>query len=315
VSQQFASGTWFDRLQWTALGAYVQSNQAVRTQRQIEGMGTLSYALSHAFRVFGTGGYTDYSSTTTLSKDLSGPVALGGITYTPSPNFSLTAQAGTQHNFPTYTGSARWAISPLTEFIAEATDAVGTPQGDILNRLGGGLGGSTGGFGGLGGLGNFGGGGGLGLGSFGGGGAFGNGGLALDNTLYRIRAVNASLSYKLDRTNFIVTLYGNERDRLDAVATSPSPPRTSVYGIRFSVSRDLRQDLTALVSVGYSRANEFGGRDNIISADAHLNYHLSETFDLYLTNHFVHRDAANLIGVPNAPMTEDQVIVGIRAHI
>lgn len=304
LSELIKSGTDFERLQWSVMGTYVQSSQSVRTQTQEEGLGSLTYALTHAVRVFVNGGYSNYKSTTALSKDLSGPTAIGGFTYTLGPDFEVTAEGGTQNNFPTYMGSAHWRISPLTSFIAQATDTITTPQGDILSRLGGG--------GGLGGLG----GGGLGLGGgLGGGPPIGPGGLALDNSIYRIRSIDASVTHTEERTNYSLSAFANERDRLDAVPNSPIKPRSSVYGLRASVSRTLNVDMTALLSANYSRSNEFGGHDNIISADARLTYHLTDKIDLYLTDHFVHRESARLIGASNAPLTEDQVIIGVRARI
>jgi predicted porin len=302
ATEQLSSGTYFDRVQWKLIGSYSQSTQTVRTQTQEEGLANLTYALTHAVRVFVTGGYSNYKSSVTLAKDLSGPTALGGITYTLGPDVVFTAEAGTQHNFPTYMGSARWSITPLTMFIAEATDEITTPQGDILSRLGGGVGGGD-----LGG--------GLGLGSYGGSSPFGPGGLPLDNSINRVRRVEATLTHTLDQLHLSVSAFGTERDRLDVPVNSPVLPRTSVYGLRASASRALNSHMTAVISTSYSRGNEFGGRDNIISADASVTYHLSDTIDLYLSDHFVHRDSRNLAGFTNAPLTEDQVIVGIRARI
>ncbi len=74
-------------------------------------------------------------------------------------------------------------------------------------------------------------------------------------------------------------------------------------------------DLFGMLSVGYSRSNEFGGQDNIVSTDAQLTYRLSEHIDLYLTNHLAHRDSANQFGFSNVPVTEDQVLIGIRARL
>lgn len=310
VMEELSSGTYFGRLHWSLTGSYSQFSQTTRTQRQTEGLANLTYAVTRAIRVFVTGGYSEYKSTVALAKDLSGPTALGGITYTLGPDFEVTVEAGTQHNFPTYMGSANWKITPRTSFVAQATDSITTPQGDLLSRLGnGGDYGAGGGFGSGGTIGA-----GLGLGSFGGSSPFGPGGLSLDNGIYRIRSIEGSLMHSEELTHYTLSVYGTERDRLDMVS-SATLPRTSVYGIRGTVTRDLMAKLHAMVGAGYSRANEFGGRDDIISADAQLTYNLSQSIDLYLTNNLVHRNSAKLIGVPNVPLTEDQVIIGLRARI
>ncbi len=314
VMEQVTSGTYFDRLQWSLTGSYGQFSQTTRTERQEEGLANLTYALTRPFKVFAIGGYSEYKSTVALTKNLSGPTALGGFSYTLGTDFYVTAEAGTQHNFPTYMGSARWSITPLTMFVAQATDEITTPQGDILNQLGqmGALGGGAGGSDAFGGYGNIGGG--LGLGSFGGFSPYGSHGLSLDNSIYRIRNVDGSLIHTADRMQYTLSLFGTERDRLDVVTNPQYPARTSVYGVRGAVSRKFSEYLSGMVAAAYSRGNEFGGRDQIVSADANLTYHLSETIDLYLTDHFVHRQSTNLIGAPNGPLTDDQVLIGIRAR-
>lgn len=307
ISQEFSSGTWFERLKWTAVGSYGQFSQSTRTERQEEALGTLNYAVLRELKVFVTGGYSEFKSSSALARDVSGPTALGGFTYTPSPDLLLTVEAGSQHNFATYMGQMRWTISPRTAFIASATDGINTPQGDILGRLGGM--GSTG-YGSFGNLGTS-----LGAGSLGGYSPVGYGGLALDNSINRTRSVDGSLVHSEDRMRYTLSVFASERDRLDVAPGTTVLPRTSVYGARLNVSRDFNPDLTGDVSGGVSRSNEFGGRDDIYTADARLNYHLSQHIDLYLNNHVIHRDSRGLVGVPNAPLTEDQVLIGVRARI
>jgi hypothetical protein len=253
-------------------GSSGEFSQTTQTERQWEGLGNLGYAITHALRVFVIGGYSEFKSTVPLTKDLNGPIALGGFTYTLGSDWVFNFEAGTQHNFPTYMGSARWQITPRTMFVAEATDEITTPQGDILSRLGN-MNAQSDGFGGYSGFGSIGGiGSGLGLGNFGGYSPFGPGGLALDNSIYRIRTINGSFIHTEELTRYTLSIFGSERDRLDAVPSSPFLPRTSVYGIRGTVTRPLMPDLFAMLSVGYSRGNEFGGRDNIVSTDAQLTY-------------------------------------------
>lgn len=308
LSQQFSSGTWFDRLNWSAIGSYGQYSQTTRTQRQIEGLGNVGYAVTRFLKLFVIGGYSDYHSTVALSQDLSGPTAMGGFTFNQGQNLQVTVQAGTQSNLATYTGSVQWTISPLTQFIANATDGITTPQGDILGRLGR-MGWNNGG--GFGDIGT-----GLGSGGINGYNPLGPSGLALDNSIYRIRSIEASLVHSDERMRYTLSAFGTERDRLDSTTTIAGiPPRSSSYGLRAAVTRTLNAQWTALLAASWSRGNEFGGHDHIISADAQITYQLSQHIDIYLTNHVVHRISSQLIGVSNMPLTEDQVILGIRARI
>jgi len=306
LTEQLTSGTYFERLQFSAIGSYGQFSQTVRSQRTEEGLLNVSYALTRYLKVFGIGGYDDYKSSTTLAKNLSGPTGLGGFTLSDGPDFTLTAEAGTQNNLPTYMGSLRWIISPLTQFVASATDSITTPQGDILSRLGG-L--SGGGLGDPGSLGNVG----LGGSSYNGNLPFSPGGLALDNAIYRIRSIEGSLTHTDDRNTYTASVFANERDRLDVTPVSVLP-RTSVYGLRGVVTRTLNADFTATASATYSIGDEFGGHDRVFYADAIVTYHLTAIIDLYLTDHYTDRESKNLVGFTNAPVSEDQVILGIRAH-
>jgi uncharacterized protein (PEP-CTERM system associated) len=305
ISQEFSSGTWFGRLRWSLLGSYAQYSQSVRSQRQTEGIGTLNYAVSRELKVFVVGGYSDYKSSTVLARDVSGPTAMGGVTFNPSPNLTLTVQAGSQHNFATYMGSVRWEISPMTQLIAEATDGISSPQGDILGRLGNM--GATG-YGSFGGLGTS-------LGSSSGYTPIGSGGLALDNSINRSRSVHASLVHTDERMRYTLSTFATERDRLDVAPGTPVLPRTSVFGVRATAERTLSAEMTGEISGGWSRSFEFRGRTDIYSADLRMNYHLSEHLDVYLTNHVIHRDSVNVFGAPNGALTEDQVLIGIRARI
>ena len=315
ITEEIKSGTYFERLQWSVIGSYAQFNQTVRSQRSEEGLVNFTYAATRWLKVFGIGGYNDFRSTTTLAKNLSGPTGLGGVTLTNGADLTVTVEAGTQNNFPTYMGSVRWIISPLTHFIAEATDAVSTPQGDILSRLA--RQGVTN-------FGNFNSGGlyglglnnidtGTGLGSIGGFSSFGPGGLALDNGIYRIRSLYGTLQHSSDRNTFSLGVFATERDRLDVPVTKVLP-RTSVYGLRATAGRQLNQYMTVSANLTYSIGNEFGGHDQIFHASVVGNYRLTEMIDLYLTNHYSHRDSKSLAGFVNAPVSEDQIILGIRAH-
>ena len=305
VTDELASGTYFEQLRFSVVGSYSQDSQSVRTQRDAQGLANISYAATRFLKVFGVGGYSDFKSSQPLAKDLSGPTALGGVTLSNTPEFVLTLEAGTQNNFPTYMGSLRWVISPLTQLVGNATDSITTPQGDMLARLT-----NMSGYGG----GNFGDTGtGLGTGAGGGYSPYDPGGLALDNSIYHMRSIQLSLVHTDERTTYSGGLFGSERDRLD-LAPGSRLPRTSVYGARLAVTQQIGTDWSAQLSANYSLGNEFGGHDRVFSGDARVNYHLTEAIDLYLSNGYTRRDSRNLLGFSNAPAEEDQIILGINAR-
>jgi len=316
LTEEVGSGTYFERLHFSVIGSYAQFSQMVRSQRTEEVAANLSYAVTRYLKVFGIGGYDDFKSTQTLARDLSGPTGLGGVTFGEGPEFTATVEAGTQHNMPTYMGSVRWIITPLTQFIAEATDTINTPQGDILANLA--RQGVTN-FGNFSSSGLYGFGSnnidsGMGVGPISGFSPIGSNGLALDNGIYRLRALQANLSHKADRTTITLGAFADERDRLDVTPGSVLP-RTSIYGLRASASHQLNQYLTATATTSYSIANEFGGHDRVFYISVMGNYRLTEHIDLYLTNHYSHRESKSLVGFVNAPVSEDQIILGLRAHI
>ena len=313
VSEELVSGTYFGRLQWDFSGNYTEINEQFQTERQESGTGTLSYALTRWLTVMGTGGYAEFKSTVPLSKNLNGPIGFGGFTFRNGEDFTLTAEAGTQYNFPVYQGSLHWNLTPLTSIVGDVNDSVTTPQSNILSNLGNFTPGATGvtvppttpqipssnSFG-----------------SFGG--QFNSPtpvspyGLSLDNFVYRQRRANLAMIHTAERTNYTLSFYGTERDRLTNVVL-PYGNRDSYYGVSLGATRQMRADLTGGASISYSLANEFGGHDRILGLNAGLNYKLSQTFAVYLQTNYLDRSGAHLVGVPNIGASEAEVLVGIQA--
>ena len=313
VTEELVSGTYFGRLQWDLSGNYTEVNEQFQTERQESGTGTLSYALTRWLTVLGTGGYAEFKSTVPLSKNLNGPIGFGGFTLRNGEDFTLTAEAGTQYNYPVYQGSLRWTLTPLTSIVGDANDSVTTPQSNILSNLGNFSPGATG------------------ItttpsgpqipssNSFG---SFGQQfnsptpvspyGLSLDNFVYRQRRANLALVHTDERTNYTLSFYGTERDRLTSVVL-PYGTRDSNYGVSLGATRQMRPDLTGGASISYSFANEFGGHDRILGLNAGVNYKLSQMFAVYLQTNYLDRSGAHLVGVPNIGMSEAEVLVGIQA--
>ncbi len=307
IGARISSLSDFVRLRWSlnasASDTYQSAHQSQKTR---SALANFSYLISDDFAIIGTGGYRTYHSSFLLTKDLDGPTLLGGFQFTPSPNFNFYVQAGTQNNFPTYIGALTWDLSPLTTITARATDQVETPQqgqlGDLQN-LGGSLGNTPGPVSG--------GGSDSGLGGVSGG--FLGSGLSLDNSIYRNRRIEATITHALERTQLSLGVYGTIRDRLDNIPSAPFlNRRNEVYGLRLAASRKIRRDLTGHAGFNASRANEFNGHDRILEGNLGLSYNASQTLSLFGDASVLNRESSGLVGFDNGSLTDVRVTVGIR---
>lgn len=312
VSERIASGDYFSRLEWAMVGTYNYVSQKTQSERQYGGALNVTVGVTRWLSLVGTGGYSVFKSTVPLTRDLNGPIGMGGVQLSSGETFSLTIEGGEQHNFTSFEGSLQWAMTPLTALSAFASDNVTTPQATILSNLTT-LASSKGGFS-------------SGWADFGGAGSTNlqapqgmvspipSYGLQIDNSIYRDRSAGVTLSHQSGRTTFTLSGFANIRDRLTVAATTPTL-RTSVFGGTFGASRKLWPDLTGNANVSYSFANEFGGHDRILSAQGGLYYSMSENLDLYGSAEYLRRDGKALIGVPNPGSSEFIGMIGIRAHI
>jgi hypothetical protein len=310
ASEQITSGSDFSRLQWSLYGSYNNINQTLQSEQQSEGFAKLKFAIDRVIALEAVGGYDNFNASMTLTHKLSGPIAMGGFKFTYGPTFVFQVLAGTQHHFSVYTGSLHWDLTPLISADAALTDQVTTPQSDVIANLTN-----------------------LRVISSG---TFSNGptangtsteqaffpnlstvspvsntGLALDNSLNRDRAAHLSLSLHELRTTYTLGLYGEKRDRLD-INTYPYGPNSSLYGALFNVSRNLNANLTGFVAFSYSFADEFGGHDRLVQGSLGLAYSINQDLSIYVTEEYLSRQMHGTIGASNAPVSDNEVSVGIR---
>lgn len=309
ATEKISSGTFFGRLQWDLTGSYTKMRQTTQSEERDEGTVDAAYALNRVVTLLATAGYERYRASIALTQSLSGPVALSGVKFAYGPTFNVTAEAGVRNRFPAYIGSLHWDITAMSSVEGSLTDSISTPQGNILSNL------ST-----------------LAASAEG---AFSDSqsyywqtqeqalfpqfatsspislnGLALDNSINHERQARLALLHQGERTQFGLSFFGNDRERV-SVSTSMLPRKSWVYGARFNVTRKMREDLTGHAGVSYSYANEFGGHDRILNADAGLTYVLGENFDCFLTGRYLHRESRGQV-VTNVPLSEVVAIVGIR---
>jgi uncharacterized protein (PEP-CTERM system associated) len=311
ANERLASGNYFGRLQWSLVGDYNKLDEQTFSETQQSGTLNLGYAVDRTFTLLATGGYSDFSATVPLPKSLTGPTALGGFSLKPSPSFNLTAQAGIRNQYPTYLGSLHWNIGPLTTMDGILTDAITTPVGGILGNLSGfgntlldptlgtvavtstplGQGFTSQ----------------LGTTS-----PFLSQGLSLDNSIYHDRQANLTITRTIDRMDYSLGFYGDVRRQVDVIPGQD--PNSALYGVNASVTRKLWPDLSGYVNASYSYANEFGGHDQILYGTVGLSYSVSETFSLYVLDRYIHRNVSDVTSVPETPLTDDEVVVGLRRN-
>ena len=310
ATQRFTSGDYFGRFNFSLNGDYQKLKEQSFQQLQKDGTVDLAYALDHNFQLLGTGGYNQFEANVPLNRALSGPEALGGFLFTPSPSMKLTAEAGVRNRSATYIGSLHWNLNGLTALDGILTDGIYTPQGSILNSLGG-FGSSL-------------------LNPQSGIGAFSpspvispivspelgtvspvlSQGLAIDNFIYHDRLANVTLTHTLGRTTLGITFYNDYRTQLVAVAGAP--PNSSLNGITVSANHQLHEGLSAYAAASYSSGNEFGGNDQIFYADVGFNWNLSDSLSLYGINRYLYHEAAEVSIAPNFRTYDDEMLVGIR---
>ena len=135
ASERIVSSPRFGRFRWGLTGSYSDTQQTTQSQQQTLGSFDLAYAVDRAIALLATVGYGQFTSSTPLTQDLSGPIAFAGVRYSTGPTFTIVIQAGTSNNFPTYTGSLNWNPTPTFAITGSLTDSIATPQTNILNNL------------------------------------------------------------------------------------------------------------------------------------------------------------------------------------
>ena len=309
ATERISSGPYFARLEWDLTGSYTDMRQTSQTEQQSEGMVDLAYALNRIVSVMATAGYDRFTASVPLTQSLSGPVALAGARFSYGPTFSLVAEAGVKNRFPAYLGSLNWDVTATFKIAGSLTDAVSTPQGNILNNLSTLTATPQGGFSdsqsyywqtqeqAL-------------FPQFATTSPIPSNGLALDNSINHDRDAELAFLHQGERTQYGLSFFDNMRDRLN-VTTDTTPAKSSVYGARLNVARKMRPDLTGQAGVSYSFANEFGGHDRILTADTGLTYMLAEDLNCYLTGRYLRRESRSQI-ISNVPLSEEVVLIGIR---
>jgi len=279
------SGTDFTRLTWSLVGQFSETDRPQGLFAERAGVGTLRYAISPEIALLGTGGYDKISNRTALTRDVSGPVGMGGIELTFGEDFSLQVQAGQKYNDFSFLGNLRWNMSASASFTASATDTITTPEGNTLDNLSNltasangmltsrsnifssGLGSS--------------------LGSFS---AQPLGSLSYTQTVSRIQQVNLNFSDDFGRDHLNINAFGMRLTQL----TTPffGPPVTNNEGVEATLAHDLTRQLSASIGGGYSNYEELGGNAGTYNVNGGLTYTASPATRFYLRADYLNRESS-----------------------
>jgi uncharacterized protein (PEP-CTERM system associated) len=285
VTEKLSSGADFSRLSWSLAGAFSEIDRAQGLLSEKAGVGQFRYAITREISLLGTGGYDAISNTTPLTKDVTGPVALGGFALTFGEDFYLEVQVGEKYNSASYQGLLRWNLSPTAILSGSATDSVSTPEGQLLNNLSNltatpngtltssaniyanGSAASMGGFN-----------------------AQGGGNSLFNQNIARYQRLNLSFSEDFQRDHASISVFGNRVTYLSGFFIGAQSVNS--WGTQASVSHNLTPLLTGTIGGTYSNDQQFGGNASTFMVDGQLNYSLSPETSVYFRTDYLNRQSS-----------------------
>jgi uncharacterized protein (PEP-CTERM system associated) len=285
VTEKLASGADFSRLTWSLVAALSETSRPQGLLSEKAGIGTFRFAVSREFSLLATGGYDAISNTSPLTKNVSGPVAMGGIGVTFGDELDLEVQAGQKYNSFSFLGSLRYNINPTATLTGSATDSVQTPEGQLLNSLtsltatpsgvltssaniyGNGTASSLGGFS-----------------------AQGLGSLSFNQVIARYQQVTLTFSEEFPRDHAQVSVFGNRQTQLSAGFVGP--PVNNSWGTRASLSHDITRLLIGTIGGSYTNFQELGGHAKEYRVNGELGYSLSPDTRAYFRTDYIDRQSS-----------------------
>ena len=285
VNQTFRSGPDFTRLQWTVVGVFSETDRSQGLFSEKAGVGTLQYAITREISLLGTGGYDKITNSTRLTKDVSGPVGMGGVSVTLGEDFSFQAQVGEKYNDVSFLGSLRWNIGPSSVLTGSATDSISTPEGQLLNNLTGMTASLNGNLttasniysnGSTASLANF--------------SAQSLGSLSFNQNIARYQMVTIGYSQDFERDHANVSLFGQRLTNLDG--TFVGPPVTNSWGGQASYSHDISRLTSGTLGFGYGYYQELGGHSTNYNVSGQIDYSLGPDTRVYFRSDYYTRNSS-----------------------
>jgi uncharacterized protein (PEP-CTERM system associated) len=284
VNWTLQSGPDFNRLQWTAVGTFSETDRRQGLLSQKTGIATLRYAITREISLLGTGGYDAISNTTPLFRDVTGPVGMGGIAVS-LEDFSFEFQVGQKFNSMSYQGALRWDIGPSSVLTGTATDGISTPEGQLLNNLSS-LTASLNGTlttgsniyssGAPGSLASF--------------SAQSLGSLSFNQNIARYQRLSLGYSQDFERDHAFVTVFADRVTQLSGFFLGP--PETNSWGGQASVAHNISRLTTATLGAGYTTYEELGGVSRTFNVSGQVDYSLAPETSIYFRTTYLNRDSS-----------------------
>ena len=305
--QQFSSGEYFERLQWTATGVFSETKRKQGLLSEKAGIGALRYALSHEVALLGTVGYDAISDTIPLKPNVSGLVALGGVAVTLGANFSFELQGGRKYNNTSFIGDLRYNLSPKTAVVGSLTDTVTTPEGQLLasltnltvtpngtltsssDLLGDGTPAS--------------------LATFG---LQSPGSFGFDQNISRYQTGTLSFLEDFERNHVAFSFFASRRTILSGVFVGP--PVTNSWGGSLNLARDISPRTVGTIGTSYTIDEELGGRAESFRIDGQVSYSLSRQMGVYLRADYLDRNSSSSLSALSpfaGSLTDYQITIGV----
>lgn len=288
VTEQLTSGTDFSRLGWSALGVWSEIDRPQSLLSEKTGLGTVRYAISREFALLGTGGYDAISNTIPLTRNVTGPVAMGGVELTYAEDFSLQVQVGQKYRSLSYQGSLRWNIGATTMITGAATDYITTPEGQLLNNLSNlsaGLDGTLAANADIYGNGT--------ASSLAGFSAQPLGSSSFNQNISRYQDISLTFAEDFERDHANVTLHQTKQTILDS--TFLGQPSVNSWGGLANYSHNITRLLTGNLGASYTNYQELGGNARILGFNGGVTYTLSEQTRVYFRTDYLRRNSSQVV--------------------
>jgi len=288
VTETLRSGEDFSRLRWSIIGKFSETDRRQGLFSEKAGIANVAYAITPEISLLGTGGYDAIHNSYALTRDLTGPVGMGGFELTIGPDFDLMAEAGQKYNSLSFLGSLRWNISARSALTGLATDGVSTPEGQLLNNLSGMSASMNGALASAGNI--YSNGTTSTLAAFS---AQSLGSLSFTQSIARYQRVMLTYAQDYERDHANVTLYGEKLTQLDIFYFGP--PVTTSWGVQASYSHNITRDITGMLGAGYGHFQELGGHSNNFNVSGQVDYNLGPRTTVYFRTDYFKRDASSTL--------------------
>jgi len=295
ATQTFASGPFFERFSWSAMGTINETKRKQGLLSEKRGTGSLAYAFSHEFTLLGSVGYQAVTASVPLTNKISGLTYYGGFTFTQGDRLSLTAEAGRSFNEPSYIGSLRYNLTPRSSIVGSLTDVVTTPEAQLLNTqtnptpTPGGTPAPPGSV---------------------------NPqppGTLFNQNITRYQTLDLSFQENMERNQAAITFYATRQTFLSG--TFVGPQTTESWGGLLSYSRNISPRTTGTLSSSYGVTEELGGHAGIFTMNGQITYNLSPRMNVFFSANYVDRQSSASLSAVSPQFTgslsDYQITIGL----